>query len=264
MNASNDWFRRRRWRLLHSVDEPEPEPTNIIDSYTWDIAWDGKDALAGSWPGMSGTTTPNATAIASPTLNLSTTGLLADGIGASRVDKAVRSHASGGYGFTSVNWTGGIFHMRFLCNLESVSTGLSRYMFRLYDAADRRIDITHTSGNRWNFSIDAAGSAAAFNPTGPLANTVGWHLLDILYDPTGASGNGRVTFRVDGVESVENDDESIDFVGGTSGLHGVISNNSGSAPFSNARVVFVGVRFLASSGEFTLAQHQSDVTSLGL
>lgn len=240
------------------------EPSNVIDAYTWDLAWDAKDATDTEWPGLAGTSTPTAAALATPTRNLSTTGLVPSGIGASRVDKAIRANASGGYAFTGLNWIGGIWHIRLLCNLESISTGLSRYAFRIYDASDRRLDLTHTSGNRWNLSLDAAGSVAAFNPTGPLANATGWHLVDLLYDPTGNAGNGRLVFRVDGVESVELDDESIDFVGGASGLHGVISNNSGSAPFSNARVLFFGARFLAAAGEFTLADHQADVAALGL
>lgn len=237
-----------------------PAPTNVIDSYTWDLAWSGEDALVGSWPGLAGTPTPTATAIDTPTLDLSTTGFTPAGIGASRVDKAVRAGAGGGYTVTGQDWPGGIFHLRLLI-IKVNFAGSDEYLFRAYKDGDERVDAYLYSANALRAYIDDTGSAAAFQVNSAVMSA-GPQLIDIVYDPTGASGSGRIIYRINGSETSTNDNESLDFadVGGV----GFYPLGGATDPTSTSSLLFVGVRFLSASTDFTLAQHQADATALGL
>lgn len=258
MSTQNDWERRRRWRIINASAS---EPANVIDSYDWDLAWDSKDATLTTWAGMEGTTAPTATALATPTIGLSTTGLAVAGISAERVDTAVRSNAAGGFATsTTYDWPGGVFHVRLVIN-KAAYPSANEIVWRVYKDGDENVTLTFYSANRLRFYVDGTGSAAAFQSSGG-ALAEGWTLIDLVYDPTGASGSGRIVYRENGVESYVDDDESINFAG--VGGVGFYPGGGASTPMIASSLLFAGVRFLGSASEFTLAMHQADVDALGL
>lgn len=261
MTQLEDYFRRRRFRLINSNVE---EPSNVIDSYVWDLAYDSKDALAGSWPGSPG---PTLTAVATPTLNVSTTELTTiGGIGSARENKAIRANASGGFRLDDA-WDvpGGVYHLRVLVYAHA-APGATEHIFYLYDATNRFIRVVRlTNGALQLYAYFGSGhSFSAFNNIhNPLA--VGaWHLVDIIYDGTGGPGGvARTQWMVDGsAGATQTSATDVDMVQAGTDVNVLNTIGSGGAPSVNA--VFVGRRALSSFSEFTLAQHQADVAALGL
>lgn len=258
MGALEQWMRRRRHRLLTGGSS---EPENVIDKYTWDLAWDSKDATDTEWSGLAGTSTPTAPALATPTRNLSTTGFDPVGIGASRVDKAIRANASGGFAVTGQDWPGGVWHLRLLIRKVAWAS-TNEFFFRAYKDGDERVDLEIYSANALRLSVDDTGSAALFQAVG-VAMADGPRLVDIVYDPTGAPGGfGRAVFRNNGTETTRDDNESLDFadVGGV----GFYPAGGATNAMSRSSMLFLGVRFLLSASEFTLAAHTADLEALGL
>lgn len=257
MSTQNDWERRRRWRLINATAS---EPANVLDSYTWDLAYAGDQATSSDWPALAGDIT--LAALSTPTLNIATTGLLAAGIGSARVDKAVRAGSSGGFRVdNSYEMFGGPYHLRMLVYLRHPSA--TAYLLNIYDYTTRQFRITMSTSNVLYFYAYFGGAASNL-PADVSIDLDGWNLVDIVIDPTGGSG-GVISARwyINGVEGsgVEGSAE-IDMI--YPSLDVMVLNSPTDASATNADLLFVGHRRLSSAGEFTLAQHQADVAALGL
>lgn len=231
------------------------EPENIIDSYDWDIAYDAKDATLTIWAGSPG---PTLTAVATPTLDVSTAGLTTiGGIGSARENKAIRANVNGGFGPSNVNWPGGVWHLRVLFYKRPYVD--AEYPFRIYQNASNRIDFEQRSNDTMRLYVY---SGTAFSITSSVLAD-GWHLIDYVYDPTGGPGGvSRCIQRRNGNENVNNHTGVVDYVSASAPVY--IGGGSSVSASDHTDVVFAGVRFLGSAGDFTLAMHQADVAALGL
>lgn len=241
---------------------PTPEPSNVIDTYSWDIAYSAHEATATTWVGSPG---PTLEALDTPTLNLSTAGLTTiGGIGSARENKAVRAGAGGAFRATAAyDVPGGVYHLRALIYYNA-SSGSNEYLFYLYDYSTRLARLyRHTNGNLYFYTYFGGGNAfSTQNNTGTPAENA-WHLVDIVYDGTGGPGGvSRVKYFLDGVEGSEQiNGTAVDMIQPNADVNilGIGANGS-----SSVDAVFMGRRTLTSFDDFTLVQHQADVAALGL
>jgi hypothetical protein len=260
---------RDRWRSNQRFGPSlaVAEAPDIFNKYAWTLAYDSKDLSSTTWPASSlGAQSITLSANAAATENVSTGALLAGGIGASRVNRAIiceqtqGAFASSDTLSTDNSFTlpAGPLHARILVRKASDITA-NGYLFRWLDTSSIFIEAYHVSSERVTARIK--DGTPDFSVNGPALSTAEtWSLVDILYEPTGGAGGfARTSIWTNGTLSTADDTEVVDPFGNTGGIS--VCGNGKLADISRGAFVFVGLRFGVT---FTEAEHDADCALIGV
>lgn len=258
---------------------PDGAVINVIDEYTWGLAYETGDAsISGTpaWAAASGTGTlgePSGGWGTTPTLGRSTTGLNADAIGAARVDTAALfSDATDPGGFDSsanddvILPQANEWHIRMLVNVGGSVDGGSGGLFDFTYGGGYYTRMTYTSesGSNHVLSLQSRNDGAG-GTTGGVSESVliavdnGWTLIDL--NQVNDGGSTRLDVCVNGTCTAGTTHDAL-LTSGHPSLtpdSGVGANRAGFA--LGWDFLFFGYRTNAAVSE---ADHDRAVSDLGL
>lgn len=243
---------------LELAEDAAPEDSTALDALDyWHAAYSAED-IAGSgpytWAPYEGSG-PTLTHNVAFTQDVSTSPMLAAGLGASRVNKAFTPGTQSFRAASLNSFPAGVVHTRCLFRPNGESTGyLWDYTIGATEKFTGRFATSAILQITWRH--DADGTLYNAN----VSVTDGdWHLLDVFIDPTGgAGGNASMAIYLNGAD-VSAADHSASLTVARGGTLGLGCRNDGLVPMSGD-FLWWGVR----GGALSLAAHQAHVEALGL
>lgn len=238
-------------------------PTNVIESYTWDVSFWPSDISGTSWPEHGGDTTWDLTRTtgSAPTTGVSTSGITSSALPAALVDAAVTPALNGGFHTgTNVAAWGALdnWHCRMLV-FDRTTTTLD-FFWQWLLGGTNFATIRGNSTTSWR--VESRNTLSyLLNPTPLSATATDWYLMDWYGDVNaGGSGNTLSTVWINGTEFTFSEHSASEIPSG-SGTFGLMSDRTGNNE-ADADFLFMGFRW--DRGPFTAAQHNADAASLGL
>lgn len=244
--------------------------TNIIDAYTWDIAYEGGSLSGPNWPEEGSAATLTAIDQSAITAR-STSGLTTSGIGAARENTAVApncqtSRDDQGYNLgntTQLPSDTSDLHCRLLYK-RGATPSANEWIFHSQVDGGQYIWLRHLSDTSDEVSItNTTDGGESINVTLTSLPTDDWVLIDIYYDKSNGSSNTEVTVWCNKVEfSTEGTGVTL-FPGGVGaddfGLLG--KRNCSDSALDDTYVLFLGFR---NASSYNKTAHDADCDAIGL
>lgn len=267
--SAKTWFPRRARDALVQ---------NVIDKYTCELAYDAKDAnvVSGVWvPTVGAGTLSDPGWTSAPTPGQSTSGLVEAAIGASRVDTALLHDDTDGetVGFVSAGGAGDVafseeseFWVRVIVDVQGSVAGANGALFQYLISGTRYFDVVYTAESGADHVLSArlrydnlGGSPGGITESVSIPIDNGWTVLDLIARNVG--GVSRLDHYINGVEHLGTPHDFLLTAGHDfySGAFGVGTNRQGTGAFP-----WPFLRWQRSLGDLSLADHQTDVSTLGI
>ena len=232
-----------------------PAIDNILDGYTWDVAYSCDSALLTSIPEAGGNTAYDLVSGGNNTLAQSTAAFVTDGgIGASREDLAFFGATAGNTNATW-DWASDTWHMRLV--VDTTGASHNDTVFRYLVSATRFMELRYisSSGGILQFTVrnDSSGGIYIFSAAGIGSTPM---LYDVSFTPNGGgSGFAQASAYLNGTDlSVSEHSAAMTIQNGQDAM-GVFSREGGTLPWDSAPVIFLGWRW---DQALSLAAHQAD------